>query len=138
METEISTLQALLLFGAYFGLSLVFLLAFKLVYVAVTPYDEWKLVKEDSNLAAAIAFGGAIVGFALALGGAASNSVSFLDFGLWGVVALIAQLLAFAIVRFVFMPKIVERIEKNEVSAGTMLAATSIAVGILNAACMTY
>jgi putative membrane protein len=36
------------------------------------------------------------------------------------------------------MPKIAERIEQNEVSAGIMLAALSIAVGLLNAACMTY
>ncbi len=125
-------------FGAYFGLSLVFLIAFKFIYTLVTPHDEWALIKENKNLAAAIGFGGAVVGFAIALSGAASNSVSLLDFATWGGIALVAQLLAFSLVRFGFMPRIVERIESNEVSAGTMLAATNIAVGLLNAACMSY
>ena len=111
---------------------------FKLVYALVTPHDEWKLVKEEKNVAAAIGFGGAIIGFAIALGSAASNSVAVVDFAIWALVAVIAQSLAFAILRFSFMPKIAERINNNEVSAGVMLASMSIAVGLLNAACMTY
>jgi len=125
-------------FALYFGLSIVFLFIFKLAYALVTPHDEWKLVKEEKNVAAAIGFGGAIIGFAIALGGAASNSVALLDFAVWALVALIAQSLAFALLRFSFMPKIAERINNNEVSAGVMLASMSVAVGLLNAACMTY
>ncbi|GAL04316.1 membrane protein [Photobacterium aphoticum] len=52
--------------------------------------------------------------------------------------ALIAQLIAFAILRFGFMPKIVERIEAGEIPAGILMAAVSVSVGLLNAACMTY
>jgi len=125
-------------FGIYFGLGLLFLVVFKFVYAFVTPHDEWKLIKEDKNTAAAIGFGGAVVGFAIAISGAASNSISIVDFATWGLIALIAQTLAFLVVRFVFMPRIVERIEANENSAGIMLGATNIAVGLLNAACMTY
>ncbi|MFT5085278.1 MAG: putative membrane protein [Lentisphaeria bacterium] len=125
-------------FSAYFGLSLLFVIVFKFVYALVTPHDEWKLIKEEKNTAAAIGFGGAIVGYAIALSGAASNSVSLVDFATWGVVALVAQSLAFVVVRFVFMPRIVDRIVADEASAGIMLAATSIAVGLLNAACMAY
>ena len=125
-------------FSLYFFGSLAALLIFKFVYTTITPHDEWVLIKENKNTAAAIGFGGGILGFALALAGAASNSVSLLDFATWAVVALVAQTLAFAIPRFIFMPAIVKRIEQGEVSAGIMLAAVSIAVGILNAACMTY
>ena len=131
-------LTSLLHFSAYFGLSLLFVVIFKFVYKFITPHDEWQLIKEEQNTAAAIGFGGAILGFAIALSGAASNSVSLVDFATWGAVALVAQSLAFALVRFGFMPRIIHRIEANEVSAGIMLAATSIAVGFLNAACMTY
>ena len=109
-----------------------------MVYALVTPHDEWKLVKEEQNVAAAIGFAGAIVGFAIALGSAASNSVAIIDFIIWAVVAIIAQSIAFALLRFTFMPKIAQRINENEVSAGVMLAGMSIAVGLLNAACMTY
>ena len=125
-------------FALYFGISLVFLMLFKFVYTIVTPHDEWTLIKDQQNVAASIGFGGAIIGFAIALASAASNSVSLLDFATWGVIALIAQCLAFAVVRFIFMPKIVERIEQNEISAGVVLGATSIAIGLLNAACMSY
>lgn len=138
METIMHSLAGLGSFALYFGLSIVFLFIFKLAYALVTPHDEWKLVKEEKNVAAAIGFGGAIIGFAIALGGAASNSVALLDFALWALVALIAQSLAFALLRFSFMPKIAERINNNEISAGVMLASMSVAVGLLNAACMTY
>ncbi|GDY24683.1 MULTISPECIES: DUF350 domain-containing protein [unclassified Agarivorans] len=131
-------LMAVANFAIYFAASIVFLMLFKVIYVRVTPHDEWELIKEGKNTSAAIAFGGAVLGFALALAGAASNSISFVDFTLWGAIALIAQIAAFVIVRFVFIPGIVSRIEANEVSAGIMLAATSVSVGMLNAACMTY
>ena len=138
MDTIMQSLAGLDNFALYFGLSIVFLFIFKLVYALVTPHDEWKLVKEEKNVAAAIGFGGAIIGFAIALGSAASNSVAVVDFAIWALVAVIAQSLAFAILRFSFMPKIAERINNTEVSAGVMLASMSIAVGLLNAACMTY
>ena len=125
-------------FAIYFGISIVFLLVFKLLYTLVTPHDEWKLIKENQNLSAAVGFGGALIGFAIALASAATHSVSLLDFAIWGVIALIAQCLAFAIIRFGFMPRIVERIEKDEMSAGVMLGTMNIAIGLLNAACMSY
>ena len=136
METTL--ISSILNFAAYFSLALILLIVFKYVYAFVTPHDEWKLIKEDQNTAAAIGLGGAVLGFAIALSGAATNSVSLVDFITWGVIALIAQALAFAVVRFVFMPKIVGRIEAGEISAGIMLAATNVSVGLLNAACMTY
>lgn len=131
-------LTSILHFSSYFGISLLFVVIFKYFYKFVTPHDEWKLIKDEQNTAAAIGFGGAVVGFAIALSGAASNSVSLVDFATWGVVALVAQSLAFALVRFGFISRIAQRIEANEISAGIMLAATNIAVGLLNAACMTY
>jgi putative membrane protein len=138
MDTLLDSISGLGNFALYFGLSLILLFAFKVLYSFVTPQDEWKLVKEEQNVAAAVGFGGALIGFCIALGGAVSNSESLVDFVVWAVVAIIAQLIAFAFLRFTFMPKIAERIENQEVSAGTMLAAVSIGVGILNAACMTY
>lgn len=138
MDTILDSIAGLGSFAIYFGLSLILLFAFKILYSFVTPQDEWKLVKEHKNTAAAIGFGGALIGFCIALGGAASNSSSLLDFVIWGIVAVMAQLIAFALLRFTFMPKIAERIENQEVSAGIMLGAVSVGVGILNAACMTY
>jgi putative membrane protein len=125
-------------FAVYFIVAIFLLVVFKFIYAAITPYNEWKLIKDERNTAAAVGFGGAIIGFSAALASAAANSVSIIDFFVWGVIALIAQLIAFSIVRFIFMPKIAKRIEDKELSAGVVLACISIAVGLINAACMTY
>ena len=125
-------------FALYFISALVLLLIFKLVYAQITPHNEWALIKDAQNSAAAIAFGGAVLGFAMAVGGAASNSVAYLDFVVWAGVALVAQVLAFVFLKLTFMPKISERLENGELSAGIMLGLVSVAVGVLNAACMTY
>lgn len=138
MDHILVSLSGLLSFALYFALSLVLLLVFKFAYTMITPHDEWKLVKEQHNIAAALGLAGAVVGFSLAVGSAASHSVSLLDFIIWGVVALVAQLIAFALVRYLLMPGLVRRITENEIPAGIILGGTSIAVGILNAACMTY
>jgi putative membrane protein len=138
MEIWQQSLIGLSDFIIYFAVSLVLLLVFKWTYTLVTPHDEWRLVKEQHSVAAAIGLAGAVMGFCIALAGAVSNSASLVDFIIWGLIALIAQLLAFAVLRFTFMPKIAERISNDEVSAGVMLGSVSVAVGLLNAACMTY
>lgn len=63
-------------FLLYFSLSIAFVLAFKFIYVRLTPYDEWKLIKEHSNTAAAIALSGAFLGYCIAISGAAKNAIS--------------------------------------------------------------
>ena len=138
METIVISLSGLANFGMYFGSALLFLMAFKFLYALVTPHIEWYLIKDQQNTAAAVAFGGAIIGFCIAISSAISNSDTFTDYMVWSVIALIAQLLAFAILRFTFMPKIAERLENAELSAGVILASVSVGVGLLNAACMTY
>ncbi|MBW3698438.1 DUF350 domain-containing protein [Vibrio sp. T187] len=138
MSQLLDSLAGLGAFALYFALSIGLLLLFKFVYIRFTPYDEWKLVKEEQNVAAGLTLSGAFIGYSLAIASAASNSVNLIDFAIWGVVALIAQLIAFAIVRFGFMPKLVERIKANEIPAGIVMGSMSIAIGLLNAACMTY
>jgi putative membrane protein len=138
MDAVLNSVSGLGNFALYFGVSILLLFVFKVVYAFVTPHDEWALVKVHKNQAAAIGFGGAMIGFSIALAGAVANSDFLVDFVVWGVVAIIAQSFAFGLLRFTFMPKIADRIDKNEVSAGTILAAVSISVGLLNAACMSY
>lgn len=137
-DTIMESIAGLGNFAIYFVISVALLFVFKFIFTAITPHDEWQLVKEEKNVAAALGFGGSMVGFSIALAGAVSNSANLIDFVVWGFVAIVAQGLAFALLRFTFMPKIVQRIEDNEVSAGIMLAAMSISVGLLNAACMSW
>ncbi len=56
-------------FLLYFSVSIIFVLAFKFIYVKLTPYDEWHLIKEKQNTAAAIALSGAFLGYCIAISG---------------------------------------------------------------------
>lgn len=113
-----------------------FTVIFKVVYQWVTPYNEAKLIREG-NAAAAIALGGALVGYVLPLASALSNTVSLVEFCAWATLAGVIQIAAFTLVRVVAMKDVAARIEKGEIAAGLYLMSISLAVGLLNAACMT-
>lgn len=76
-------------FVFYFGLLIVFLFIFKLVYVLVIFYDEWKLVKEEKNVVVVIGFGGVIIGFVIVFGSVVLNLVVVVDFVIWVFVVVI-------------------------------------------------
>jgi putative membrane protein len=113
-----------------------FTVVFKIIYQWVTPYDEAKLIREG-NVAAALALGGALVGYVLPLASALSNTVSLVEFCAWAALAGVIQIAAFTLVRVVAMKDVAARIEKGEIAAGVYLMSISLAVGLLNAACMT-
>lgn len=109
---------------------------FAFCYLWITPYAEFKLIREGRT-APALSFSAALLGFALALASAISNSVSFLDMLIWSGVALFIQLLVFVGVRMVFAD-LCQRIANDELGAAIVLSGISLAAGLLNAACMTY
>ena len=122
-------------FLAFFVVSLFMLIVFVAVYTRVTRHNEIKLIKENS-VAAAVAFSGSMIGFALPLASAMISSLTILEMIIWGVVALIVQILVYLLVRLP-MPRVSQRIENNEIAAGIWLGASSLSAGILNAASMT-
>lgn len=113
-----------------------FTLAFKVIYQLITPYRERELIRQG-NVAAAIALAGALIGYVLPLASALSQTVSLLEFAAWATLAGVIQIVAFTAVRMIALPDVKARIEAGEVSVGIYLAAVSLAVGLLNAACMT-
>jgi putative membrane protein len=129
-------LSGLPLFAAYFALALVLLGAFVLIYLRITPYHEIGLIR-SGNTAAAASLGGAIIGFVLPVASSIENSVSLGDMLVWSVISLVVQLLAFAITRAV-IPTISKNVEEGQLASGVFLGAVAIALGLLNAACMTY
>ena len=135
MELISASLDGLPWFLAYMATAVVMTLVYVVIYMWVTPHPEIALIREN-NMAASLAFGGSLIGFCLPLASAMANSVALADCVVWGVVALIVQILIFYLVRLP-VPKISERIEKGESASGLWLGATSLAGGILNAAAMT-
>ncbi len=131
--TSFGTLPAFLL---YFALSLLFLAVFLAAYTAITPYKEWTLIRQG-NAAAAVALAGAALGFCLPLASVISHSVGLRDMLVWGLVALGVQVLAFVLLRLLHAD-MCGAIARGEMAAAVMVAAGSLCVGLLNAACLTY
>ncbi len=129
-------LSGLPAFAAYFGLALLLFLVFIAIYVRITPYPEIKLIR-DGNVAAAASLGGALIGFALPLASAVENSVSLLDMLLWSAVALVVQLIGFGVARLL-VRDVARQIAEGKVAAGVFVGALAIAIGLLNAASVTY
>lgn len=136
LETTLLSLSGLPAFLAHFAVAIILVLVFVRIYTWVTPQDELALIRAD-NASASLAFGGALIGFALPLSSAITHSMSLLDCVLWGAVALVVQVLTFFVLRVVIR-QLPERITQGEIATGILSAATAISVGILNAACMTY
>ncbi|HJM91036.1 MAG: DUF350 domain-containing protein [Alphaproteobacteria bacterium] len=122
-------------FLLFFVAAAVLTLIFVVVYTRITRHNELTLIKQNST-AAALAFSGSLVGFALPLASTMIHSVTVVEMMLWGLVALVVQVLVYLILRLP-MPRLSERIDKGEVAAGIWLGSCSIVGGILNAAAMT-
>ena len=136
METVVLSFEGLPLFLAYLGTAVVLTLVYIVIYMWVTPHAEIALIREN-NLAAALAFAGSLVGFCLPLANTIAGSVSLVDCAIWGLIALVVQILIYYVARLP-MPKISERIENGEMASGVWLGSASLAGGLLNAACMSY
>lgn len=117
------------------GVACVALVVFVAIYVMVTPYKEFALIR-DGNAAAAISLGGAILGYTIPLAMSVAQSESMNDLLLWSAVALVAQLVAYAITRLLFK-QLAADVAAGKQAPAIFLAVVSVAIGLLNAAAMT-
>lgn len=123
-------------FLLYFAVSILMLMAFAFAYVKITPHEELKLIR-NGNMAAAISLGGALIGFVLGLGTVIRHAASIPDLLLWGIVVFLIQLAAFHVAKLYMGERLDTRIEQDCTSTGVFVASISVAVGLLNSACMT-
>ncbi|GEP11409.1 DUF350 domain-containing protein [Methylobacterium gnaphalii] len=123
-------------FLAYFAAAIVLVALYILVYITATAHREMALIRAG-NTAAALSLGASLIGYALPLSVAIRNAQSILDCIVWGLVALVVQILIYWLVRFI-LPDLSRRISQNEIAAAILLGAASLAGGIVNAASMSY
>jgi putative membrane protein len=133
IQYSIAGLPAFLL---YLVVSLALLALFISIYIWITPYRELSLIREG-NVAAAASLSGTVLGFAIPLAHAVALSVNLADMTLWGVIALVVQLLVFFVMTRL-VPGLARDIPAGRIAPGMLLGSLSLATGILNAACMTY
>lgn len=127
--------QSVLSFFVYIVVAAVLFGLFQMAYTRLTPHKEFIQIREG-NVAAAVALGGALIGFALPASNVITYSVSVLDVVIWAVIAAFVQLLAFTATSFV-LKDLSARITRGELAAAIYAASVSISVGFLNSACMT-
>ena len=104
------------------------------IYVRVTPFREREMVVHG-NAAAGTMLAGAILALAIPLAAMLATSGTLLDVLVWGVVALILQLITLGVVALV-MRNFRTMIEGGNIAAAVTLAGAQIAVALLNAAAM--
>jgi putative membrane protein len=119
---------------ASFLLTLLLLGAGVRIYAAVTPIKEWTLVKQG-NTAAAVVLAGAVLALAIPLAALLATSFVLLDILVWGIVALLIQLVVLGLLTY-SLRNLRGMIEAGNVAAALVLAVSQVAVALLNAAAM--
>lgn len=122
-------------FLLYMAVGAALLALFMMVYIKITAHDELALIREG-NLTASVALSGTMIGFVIPLSKSMAQAASVPDMVIWGFLAFSVQLLAYFIIRMM-VPGLTQKIESNTLAAGMVLAAGSIACGLLNAAAMS-
>lgn len=117
-----------------FVLVLALLVAGIFIYMAITPFHERELLR-NGNPAAATVLGGALVALAVPLAALLATTGALLDILVWGVVAVLLQLLTVAIVSHLFRG-MRAMIEAGQVAGAIPLVAAQLSIGLLNAAAM--
>ena len=115
------------------GLAL--LAGFFFVYTKFTPYDELELIRKG-NRAAAWSLGGALIGFCLTLASSILHNDTLVVFLAWAAGGMLVQLGVYVLIAHTVARVDQAIIDDNE-AMGSLLGGISVAVGILNAACMS-
>jgi putative membrane protein len=137
-ETTVTVLGALgrglPMLLSQFGVCLALLVVGLLVYMAVTPFRERELLR-SGNAAAATVLGGALLALAIPLAALLATTAALLDLVVWGVVAVILQLVTVIVVSRL-LRGMRGMIEAGQVAAAIPLVAAQLSIGLLNAAAM--
>jgi putative membrane protein len=116
------------------AVSLALLVVGCLIHALLSPHREIQLIREG-NAAAALSFGGVMVGLAIPLATSLAAASSVIEVGLWGTVTVALLLLTFRLIELVFAG-IPQRIREGEVAAAGLLVAAKLAVSLIFAAAL--
>jgi len=123
-------------FIAYLVAAVALVAIFMVLYSWLTPQHDLALIRRG-NLAAAVSYGGAILGFAIPLSKSISQSHDIVDMLVWSLIALVVQLAVFFLGGLVIAHE-AKRIVEGDLATAAFLAFIATGAGLINAACMTY
>ena len=124
-------MDAFISFMIYFVVAIMLLAVFMFIYEKLTPYKEFAEIA-NNNVAAAITFGGAIIGFTLPLAAAIFYTHDIFEMAKWAAITGLVQLVVFTALR-----RFVPNIQAGNVAPAILLFSMSVAIGILNAICIS-
>jgi putative membrane protein len=114
------------------GVTLLMLALGAVIYALLTPYKEIQLIREG-NTAAAVSYGGVVIGLAVPLAISLSASPSVLEVIVWGLATTAVQLLVFRLTDFL-LAGLPTRIQEGEVAAAVLLSGARLATALILAA----
>jgi putative membrane protein len=114
---------------AHAGISLILLAAGAALHAVLTPYREIGRIREG-NAAAAVSFGGVLVGLAAPLAVSLLASTSLIELAIWGVAVTAVSLLLFRLIDML-LKGLPQRVAEGEVSAAVLLVAAKLAGAML-------
>ena len=107
---------------------------FSIVYLRFTPVRELRQIQQG-NVACALSFGGALIGFCIALVSAMTHSLGIGNFIAWGIGAAVVQIGVYLAASKI-ISNVSAELERGNVAVGTLCCAMPVAIGLLNAACL--
>jgi putative membrane protein len=118
-----------------FVVTIVLLMVGVAIYMAFSPYKELDLVRRN-NTAGGVVYAGTVIALAIPLASLLATTSYVVDIIIWGIVALVIQLLTLAVVSLLLLRHLRIMIESGNIAAALTVAATQIAVALVNAATM--
>lgn len=132
-ESVFSSLQlGLPIFLLHLFLAILIWIAAMVIDSLVTPYHKMEQIRAG-NTAAALAAGGGALGVAIPLAACLAGSVNGWDIVLWGVSITAVQLAAYWSINL-FVPRLSERLDANDLAAAIFLVLLRLGIACLNAA----
>lgn len=122
-------------FIIYLCTAVALLAGFMFIYSVTTPYNEFREIR-NNNVAAAVAFSGAILGFIFPLMAAIFYTHSIFEMAKWAAITGVVQMILFQVLHK--MNGCGDCIRERKVAPAIQLATLSIAVGMLNAISISY
>lgn len=101
-------------------------------YALLTPHKEIQHIREG-NAAAAVSFGGVMVGLAIPLAMSLAASTTVVEITIWGAATIVLQLLTYRLTDML-LRGLPQRIREGEVAAAALLVAAKLAVAVILAA----
>jgi putative membrane protein len=87
----------------------------------------------EGNSAAAVSFGGVIMGLAIPLAMSLHASTTLIEIAIWGAATIVVQLLAYVLVDLL-LSGLPQRVDDGEVAAAVLLVGAKLAVALVLAA----